>query len=436
MAQSKHVENEIQRNDPAFAFVEAMSAPVFIFVDDHIAYANAAGALLMEADAPDALMGVRVLDLVHPLDHISTIKRLNRVTDESASNPPAAIRVFTCTGALRLVAVTSSPVAYLGERAILVTAMDMTEFSHMEDQLRMTEHNFRRLFENMQDVYYRTDANGVVQMVGPAVRQVLGYEPEEIIGKTAEAFYPDPADRDALKAAIRTHGQVRDFHGQMVRKDGRIIDISINTSALFDDSGNFAGVEGIYRDVTERKDLERQLLRLANRDPLTDITNRRAFLEGAERRLRQCLTQGADLVLLMLDIDHFKRINDRHGHAAGDEVLVAFTRAVSGTLRDGDLFGRLGGEEFAVVLIDSDRADAQLVVARIRNQVQALQFEGVPGVRYGITVSIGGTVSQPTDGRMEQVLERADKALYEAKESGRNCFVWDDKILRTPDDPA
>jgi diguanylate cyclase (GGDEF)-like protein/PAS domain S-box-containing protein len=408
----------------ALALIASLPAAVFVFVDDRIAYANAAGAMILGASTPHEVVGERVMDFVHPLDHIRTIKRLNRVTDESATNPPTTIRVFTCTGALRSIAVTSSPVRFSGQPGVLVVAMDITRATGMDDTPQHDEHNLRRLFENMQDVYYRTDASGVVQMVGPAVRQVLGYEPEEIIGKTAEAFYPNPNDRDALKAAIRDHGQVSDFHGQMVRKDGRIIDISINTDALYDENGDFAGVEGIYRDVTERKNLERQLQHLASRDPLTDITNRRAFLEEAEHWLQRSRRQGSSLVLLMLDIDHFKAINDRHGHAAGDEVLIAFTRTVGATLRGGDLFGRLGGEEFAVALLAANRREVQQVVERIRKRVQTLRFDARAGTAYGVTVSIGGARSTPSDLRLEQVLERADQGLYDAKKGGRDRFVW------------
>src|SRR5690606_4287196 len=160
----------------------------------------------------------------------------------------------------------------------------------------------------------RTDAQGVVQQVGPGVRRVLGYEPQQIEGRTAESYYPQTSDRDAFKAAILAHGEVSDFPGQMVRRDGQVIDISISSRALYDHDGRFAGVEGIYRDVTQRKNLERELQRLATTDMLTGMFNRRAFLDCSESLYAESLRSGEPLTLLMLDLDHFKSINDRFGH--------------------------------------------------------------------------------------------------------------------------
>ena len=172
-------------------------------------------------------------------------------------NKSSEFRIRTERGNLRMVLISSVAIEWDGAPAVLMCGMDMTHQSEIEAQLRESEQNFRRLFDNMQDVYYRTDAQGIVQHVGPGVRRVLGYEPHEIEGRTAESYYPQSKDRDAFKAAIMEHGEVSDFPGQMVRRDGTVIDISISSHALYDHAGNFAGVEGIYRDVTQRKNLER-----------------------------------------------------------------------------------------------------------------------------------------------------------------------------------
>ena len=159
-------------------------------------------------------------------------------------NKSSEFRIRTERGNLRMVLISSVAIEWDGAPAVLMCGMDMTHQSEIEAQLRESEQNFRRLFENMQDVYYRTDAQGIVQHVGPGVRRVLGYEPHEIEGRTAESYYPQSKDRDAFKAAIMEHGEVSDFPGQMVRRDGTVIDISISSHALYDYAGNFAGVEG------------------------------------------------------------------------------------------------------------------------------------------------------------------------------------------------
>jgi len=272
----------------------------------------------------------------------------------------------------------------------------------------------------------------VVQHVGPGVRRVLGYEPHEIEGRTAESYYPHSSDRDAFKAAILAHGEVADFPGQMVRRDGQIIDISISSHALYDHAGNFAGVEGIYRDVTQRKNLERELQRLATTDMLTGMANRRAFLECAESVYAHSRGNGEPLTLLMLDLDHFKTINDRFGHLEGDRALAAFAHAVKGQLRASDSVGRLGGEEFGVLLPLTALAEGVEVAARILQGVRALQLADEAGHAYRITASLGVGAFRQSDRSLRDVLDRADQALYLAKRRGRDQIAGHEEEVSSP----
>lgn len=402
---------------------DLMPVAVAISLDGKVAYVNPACMNLLEADRSEQIIAHAVSEFVHPLDHIRSNTRLSK-TGYAWSNAPAQFRLRSVKGNLKMILVASVPINYEGKEAILLTGMNMTEHSEIGEQLLLSEQNFRRLFENMQDVYYRTDAKGVVQMVGPGVRSVLGFEPHEIEGKTAESYYPQSSDRDALKKAILADGKVSDFPGQMVRKDGRVIDISITSRALYDERGDYAGVEGIYRDVTHRKMMERELHRLATTDPLTDIANRRAFLERAEHIFKGSQRYQSSITLLMLDLDFFKAINDKYGHLGGDKVLARFAQTVGLELRESDVFGRLGGEEFCVLLQQSNREEALNVAERIRERVQDLRFEDPDGILFTLTVSIGVTTNLENDERLAKLLERADKALYEAKHTGRNCVVW------------
>ncbi|MCU6432507.1 diguanylate cyclase [Undibacterium sp. Jales W-56] len=405
--------------------IDIMPVSLAILIDNQIAYANNAAAILLEVEDTSALIGRPVSDFVHPLDITRSNNRLNRQGREW-SNAPQQFRLRSVKHNLRMLLVASLTIEFDGKSAILLVGMDMTAQNEISEQLRISEQNFRRLFDNMQDVYYRTDAKGVVLMVGPGVRTVLGYEPEEIVGKTAESYYPNVADRDALKQTIAREGKVTDFGGQMVRKDGRVIDISISSQAIYDDAGIFAGVEGIYRDVTQRKMLERELQRLATIDTLTCIQNRRAFLENAEQLFKSSQRYDTSITLLMLDLDFFKAINDRYGHLGGDKVLVRFAQTVGQELRESDLFGRIGGEEFCIMLQQATREDALIAAERIRERVQELVFDGPAGELFTLTVSIGVSTNRADDERLGKLLERADKALYQAKRSGRNCVIWED----------
>lgn len=385
--------------------------------------ANAAGVELLEADSEHALLGRAISDFVHPLDKKRSSQRIDQVKEQDHAGRPnksSEFRVRTHKGQLRMVLVASVAIKWKGAPAVLMCGMDMTHQSEIEAQLRESEQNFRRLFDNMQDVYYRTNAQGVVQHVGPGVRRVLGYEPHEIEGRTAESYYPQSTDRDAFKAAILEKGEVSDFPGQMVRRDGAVIDISISSHALYDHAGNFAGVEGIYRDVTQRKNLERELQRLATTDMLTSIANRRAFLECAESVYAHSRSNDEPLTLLMLDLDHFKAINDRFGHLEGDRALLAFAQAVKSQLRPSDVVGRLGGEEFGVLLPLTALAEGMEVATRILHSIRALQLADGAGTAYRITTSVGLSACRQGDRSLRDMLDRADQALYLAKHGGRN----------------
>lgn len=383
---------------------------------------NPSCSALLESDQ-QTLVGKKLSEFIHPLDSSISTNRLARLEKESGSNEPTEIRIITALGNVKILQVVSRKIQLQSHSTILICATDLTLRSEMELKLKESEQNFRRLFENMTDVYYRTDTQGIVQMVGPGVRHVLGYEPEDIIGNTAEAFYPNPKDRDALKKAIREMGVVTDFPGQMVRKDGKIIDISISSHLLYDENKQFAGVEGIYRDVTERADLQRELHRLATLDPLTEVANRRAFFEQADILFKRCKNNNETMALLILDMDNFKKINDTYGHAMGDNVLIRFVEAANKELKDRDYLARLGGEEFCIILPGRNRQETTDTCQRILEQTRQLRFKSDEAEEFGVTVSIGATFYHDEDTKVRFMLVRADKALYQAKSQGRNRTV-------------
>ena len=177
------------------------------------------------------------------------------------------------------------------------------------------------------------------------------------------------------------------------------------------------------QEMSAQSEREQELYQLAMTDPLTGAFNRRALSDIAEREWARAIRHGHPLSLVTIDIDHFKRINDRFGHAAGDDVLKALVKFLQGTIRTEDCLGRIGGEEFVILFPDTNAAGACAMAERLKGQMAELcpQSDGV-GIPF--TVSIGATKCHPTRETFADALQRADSALYRAKEAGRNQVVY------------
>ncbi len=176
-------------------------------------------------------------------------------------------------------------------------------------------------------------------------------------------------------------------------------------------------------DITPHKRLEAQLRELATTDPLSGLDNRRAFLDKSAALLEHCRRHHQDCAVLMLDIDRFKAINDRHGHAIGDQAIIACAKVMRATLRDADVLGRMGGEEFAALLPLANDKAALDTAERLRSAVQALHIPLENGDDLRFTVSIGATQLSGRDTSVESLLAESDEALYRAKAEGRNRVV-------------
>jgi diguanylate cyclase (GGDEF)-like protein len=185
-------------------------------------------------------------------------------------------------------------------------------------------------------------------------------------------------------------------------------------------------------DISTHKAMETQLRALATTDPLSELDNRRAFFEKGERLVQYCRRYHRTCAALMIDIDHFKKVNDEYGHHVGDEAIRTVGRTLRGLMRDADIVGRIGGEEFSVLLPESNVQSALDVAERIRAKIEGLQIRIEGDKSLGITVSIGASTLQPSVDSLKQLVGQADEALYRAKKTGRNRIVLDEDIPAEP----
>jgi diguanylate cyclase (GGDEF)-like protein len=199
-----------------------------------------------------------------------------------------------------------------------------------------------------------------------------------------------------------------------------VVWILLTASLLRDEEGAPQRIIKQAQDITQRKKLERELERQAHTDYLTGLANRRHFLELAEHEVAHAKRYGGALSVAMLDLDHFKKINDTYGHQVGDLVLKELARICQRMLREVDVVGRLGGEEFAILFPETGGNEAYEIVERLREAIANSPVALDQGRTLQFTASIGIASFIESDLSIDILLNRADKALYEAKTGGRN----------------
>ncbi|SDE74426.1 diguanylate cyclase [Rhodospira trueperi] len=292
--------------------------------------------------------------------------------------------------------------------------------------LEVSEHRARAFLETTRDGVIVIGDDGIIREFNSGAGEMLGYSPPEVIGASVNRLmFPGTAEThdrymgNAKIEAARTMGWRRDVIGR--RKDGAAVPIEVMVSET--EYGGERLHVGVLRDITDRKALEDQLRKQADTDGLTGLLNRRAFMSKVGTAFDLARRHDRPLALLLLDADHFKRVNDTHGHPAGDAVLVDLARIGTACLRSTDHLGRVGGEEFAILLPETDRDGAITFAERLLADIRAARVDIGGEAPLSYTVSIGiALISAETDSH-ETLVQRADQALYAAKSQGRDRWA-------------
>ncbi|MDH2243118.1 sensor domain-containing diguanylate cyclase [Pseudomonas sp. GD03909] len=264
--------------------------------------------------------------------------------------------------------------------------------------------------------------------VSPAYERIFGRSPALLLadyGEWRNAIYPDDVEyAQKSMLAVLDEGAVETREYRIIRGDGQLRWLSdkcfIGRNA---EHGQGPIIVGIAEDITEKKQLEGELQRLATTDVLTQSSNRRHFFECARAEFERARQFASPLGFLLLDIDDFKRINDTHGHQMGDQVLQKVARCGASVLRQSDLFGRIGGEEFAAVLPGCQPDLAEQIAERLQREIERVVFTAENGDRFRVTASLGLTYLKASDPELSTVFARADAAMYTAKRLGKNQVI-------------
>lgn len=313
------------------------------------------------------------------------------------------------------------------DRAVRVlTIQDISKVKEQQEELIRAYNELDTFFSNsMIGVVFLRNGR-LVHKINDRMGEILGYSQEEVQGKSVGIFHLSEESfvkwgKECYQALQKR--EIIDAELQLKHKEGFPVWVNISGKALDTSSPPDLdkGVIWILNDISRRKAVEEEILRMALTDPLTNIRNRRHFLELAGLELERQKRDQKITALLMLDIDYFKNVNDIHGHQVGDETLIRFVEICKDMLRSKDIFGRLGGEEFAVLLPETDDEQAMVVAERIRVHIET-ETKAQTALCPPITVSIGVATAQG-NGVLEDMISTADRNLYQAKRSGRNRVV-------------
>lgn len=325
----------------------------------------------------------------------------------------------------------------------IAVKQDITERKHAEDALIRSEKAYRTLFENMPIGLYRTSIDGRILDANQALADMFGYsDVSALLEKNVSELYAQPAIINKFKDKVTRNGRLSAFEAEFRNCNQETFWAEDYAHVIRDEDGTPLFYEGSLINVTDRKKAEDDLkqvnksLRLAHfdlqqmfakeqvlarTDSLTDLYNRRYFFELAMREFSASLRYQRPLTIILFDIDGFKQVNDTFGHALGDSVLAQVAQTAATRVRDVDVLARYGGDEFIILLPQTNEKQAFLIAERIRKTVAStpLENENSPFV---ITLSIGVAeiINSPQDECIEDVIRRADKALYKAKKNGRN----------------
>lgn len=330
----------------------------------------------------------------------------------------------------------------MGERRWTCAVIrDMRGRTHGMDALRVQATALRSAANGV----VITDRNGNITWVNPAACAITGYYAEELVGQHTRILKSGEHDRAFYETLWKQVTGGETWTGTMVnrRKDGTLYHEEQTIAPVLDDSGHVSHFIAIKQDVSARRrdeealtkahaelalrveeieSLNWQLREQTIRDPLTQLHNRRYFEESIAREAARAIRQDEPLALLIIDLDHFKTVNDTYGHGVGDRVLQNLARVISADIRVSDLVCRFGGEEFVVSLPGATLISALGRAEHWRNRFAESRVDA-EGVEVGCTFSAGIAMFHGAEDTIEAALRRADAALYKAKHAGRNCVI-------------
>ena len=336
---------------------------------------------------------------------------------EAEATPPVVVLAGQADDALGLQAIRRGAQDLLCRHDLSAPLLSRTLHLAVERHRSQEERRLWAKAFEVSEAMMITDATGTILGINPAFTTVTGYSPEETVGKRPSFLNSGWHDADFYSELWRAVQDTGSWSGEIwnCHRSGRVFPVQETITVITNGEGQPTHYVAILSDITDRKRLETELESLASHDALTSVFNRGRLSDFLDHELARCGREAIPFSLILLDIDNFKRINDTYGHRSGDEVLRGLTRRLEANLRQSDLLGRWGGEEFLILLPNTDQAGAQTTAEKLRAVIETADL----GVPDQITISLGvATYGRGDDA--STLVDRADQAVYRAKAAGRN----------------
>ena len=308
----------------------------------------------------------------------------------------------------------------------MLIAQDISDRVERTREIGEAQERFRRAFEDAPIGMAVADLDGRFVEVNLALCAITGHAPDELTGTTFSSItHPDdlPADFAVMRELISGRLTSSCDEKRYLRPDGSIVWVARSVTLIRDADGEPLHFLDQIQDITERRRFERELRHLADHDPLTGLFNRRRFEQELDRHVAEVARYGPRGALLVLDLDHFKYVNDALGHHAGDELILSVAALLQYRLRETDTLARLGGDEFAILLPNVDPGEAEHVAGELVRAVREEATVAAGDRRQRVTTSVGIARFGRADLNGEELLIEADLAMYEAKEAGRDRYA-------------
>ncbi len=307
----------------------------------------------------------------------------------------------------------------------IVASLDdkSSEYKAIKD-LEKSKEEWKSIIDNMLNIFIQTNKDGIIQKVSPSVKELIGYEINELIGKNIISLWKNIQERDNYREEyLKNLKPIKNKEAYIKSKDGKTILINANITPRFDEDKNYIGSDNFIQDITEFKKSEDKIKHIATHDNLTSLPNRFMLSSILEHTIDGAKRVKESIAVLFLDLDNFKNINDNFGHYEGDKVLIEVAKRLKKVLRKDDFVCRFGGDEF-VVLLEHIKCNKNVVEIVEKLNKTFLELFKTQIYTHYLSCSIGIALYPNDASNSEQLLKFADTAMYDAKKRGKNRYSF------------